>query len=287
MKALNAKIGGLEQASAEIVLVACLLFIAFELQQNGYDQSMSHLHGGVKVIKELQDRPGSFPPLAKQDFEALVEAFERLDIQMSLFRSSRVQLNQSLENAIMPSLPAQMTFKDVAAARRPLNTHIAAMRELVYTIEMRRFSPEGLTVEDHNDLQVQLTRQLVSLKHWQQAMDELVPLLSCTKDRKAARILQAQQIVCKLKVSASLGDGHEILWDSFLGDFNRLLDMAEDVLATEDSHDRESGLASGFSLDMGYVHHFHRLKRLLIVCLACSASLHHSISPASNAVIQS
>ena len=258
MKALQSKIAEQDTVAPELILITCLMFVAFEFQQNGWLQAKSHLEGGLTFIRELlEGHQQSLPP--KQVLEPLVEAFERLDVSMSLFTSSRVHLNRAIEGARMASLPSEMQFRNLVDAGRPLNLQIAAMRELVYTIEKQRFSPEGLSAEDYRHFGEQQLRQLVSLKHWDRAMMDLLPRLSKAKDQRAARILQTQHLGCQLKVSECLTDGREMLWDRYQADFERLLDLAEEVVKLEaaasspSSDNGTSNYTPGFSVDMGVV----------------------------------
>ena len=89
MKALQNKIADQQHVPQDLILITCLSFVAFEFQQSGWEQAKSHLDGGLSIIRQLQEKPQSSPP-PKHTLDPLVEAFERLDIQMSLFTSERV-----------------------------------------------------------------------------------------------------------------------------------------------------------------------------------------------------
>lgn len=244
MRALHDKIPINGQGSSHLALVTCLLFVAFEFQKFGYAEAKSHLDGGLSIIRELQDcgKHG-----CDSVSESLVEAFERLDIQMSLFTSCRVSLNRA---------GARVTdgteYRDLHAAYRELGFLTAAMRELVHSFDQRRFSYEVFPPHEYSMFQNEVIHQLLSLKHWEISVNGLLKRLSQPRDLQAARILQAHYFCCKLMVSTAMSDGRETMWDSFIADFQRVLDLAEE-LQTATPTPGGGDEHHNFKIDMGII----------------------------------
>ncbi|KAK4555452.1 hypothetical protein LTR86_007204 [Recurvomyces mirabilis] len=239
-----------ERTSAQLCLVACLLFVVFEFQQHNWEMGLIHLQSGIELIKEIDPTSKKSSTLPKRPLEPLKEAFGRLDIQTCLFTSRQIQLVPAAEHAIMPQLPALSSFSNVQEASQLLEILLVAMQELTRAVKEQMTPSEDLSADVHADLQIQLTRQLVSLARWQQSMDTLWATLSSNQDRQAAKVLQVQHLSCKLVVSNSLSNGNESLWDGFLDDFTQLLGYAEDFIIMASTADKDS---PAFTLDIGVI----------------------------------
>ncbi|KAK3669602.1 hypothetical protein LTR78_010540 [Recurvomyces mirabilis] len=239
-----------ERSSAQLCLVACLLFVVFEFQQHNWEMGLIHLQSGIELIKEVSPASKKSSTSSRRPLEPLKEAFERLDIQTCLYTSRQIQLVPATEHAIMPQLPALSPFSNVQEACQLLEILVAAMQELTRAVKEHMFPSEGVSADVHANLQVQLTRQLLSLARWQQSMDTLWLTLSSDQDRKAAKALQVQRLSCKLVVSNSLSNGHESLWDSFHEDFTQLLCRAGDFVAMGSTVDKDTPAST---LDVGVI----------------------------------
>lgn len=255
MKALRSKTAGVDDRSAQnLILVACLLFIAIELVQRGWEQAQSHLNGGLSIVKQIQQKPVSSSSAGggpKDTLAPLEQLFGRLDNQMSLFTSSRVQLHRAMSNGRMAFLPAELRLKSVEDAGRLHSLQVAAMRELVYEIESQRFTPEGIEPANYVELEVQQGRQLVSLDRWHTAMEDLIPKLSDERDERLAKLLMMSHLCCRMMVSNALADGRETLHDRFMPEFERILELGEELTFSGTNGSRIA--QRRFSLDIGII----------------------------------
>jgi hypothetical protein len=179
MRALQEKIPAVTNACQYLVLVTCLLFVAFEFQHRGWAEAKRHLDGGLGIIRELQE--GSTDASKAISSPSLVEAFERLDIQMSLFTAGRVHLNRTVKQSCLEKLTNDMEFRDVRDALRHLNLRMAAMRELVHRTDQARFSEPSLE-NTQEYCESHAFQQLNSLNHWEEAMDKLSQQLHRPRD---------------------------------------------------------------------------------------------------------
>lgn len=253
MKALQEKIPMQGSSSQYLVLVTCLLFVAFEFQHRGWAAAKQHLDSGLNIIRELQEGPVNASEALSSP--SLVEAFERLDIQMSLFTSSRVHLSQLVQESYVAKIENEMHFRDVRDALRQLMLRMAAMREFMYCVNEAQTLSGEIPTDLYEDFQEQILRQSISLDHWESAMADLRKRLSRHRDQQAARILQMHHICCRLMVSKSLSDGQEALWDAYLPDFEKAIVLAEALSA----HDNGLWLSNGgkkphtFKLDVGVI----------------------------------
>lgn len=258
MKALHNRIAGQSQTPPDIVLLTCLMFVAFEWQQNGFDQAKSHLSGGLKIIREIDEDASVAAPASKPLMDELVLSFQRLDIQMSLTTSERVQLNRAVGLAQSTMLPTLTQLDSVKEASAALNVSLAAMRELVYMVESKKFAPGGICEEDFVQFEYEQMKQLISLTRWEEAVDALLPRLRIFKDQQATRQLQMSHICAKLMVSMSLSDGREVIWDGYTADFQRVVDLAqtandEVVSPVVSPSDAVDAPPYNFSLEMGVI----------------------------------
>jgi hypothetical protein len=251
MRALQEKIPMQGPTSQYLVLVTCLLFVAFEFQHRGWAEAKQHLDGGLNIIRELQEGPSNASHALSSP--SLVEAFERLDIQMSLFTAGRVHLNRMVKDICLEKLTNNMEFRDVRDALRHLNLRMAAMRELVHCADQARFSPAGMSMDELESFEVDLTQQLTSLDHWEIAMNDLLTRLPRPRDQQAARILQTHYICCRLMVSTCLTDGHEDLWDGYLREFERIITLIEEIQRDTPMPKPGKRHCRGFKLDMGII----------------------------------
>ncbi|KAK4540554.1 hypothetical protein LTR36_009084 [Oleoguttula mirabilis] len=249
MKSLHDKIAEPGQMTPALILTTCILFVVIEIWQGGRRQAKSHLTSGLKIIREVQEDASASAASSRKSLVPLIEAFELLDIQISLNTNDRVHLNRAVGLAHSTRLPEDVHFTAVPDAICPLNVHMAAMRELVHMVELRAFTPEGICGNEHRDFEYEQARQLVALSSWEEAMDSLFSRLKTSREQQAARQLQLHHLSTKLMVSMCLSNGQELLWDSFTADFQRMLHLSNTLIEVAQYPD-DSRFPS-FSLNMG------------------------------------
>lgn len=253
MKGLQRKIESDGKLAPHLVLVACLIFVAIEFVQRGWEQAESHLSGGLSMVKEIQQNPSASraSSLPKGELVPLEQLFGRLDNQMSLFTSKRVLLHRAMSNGRMAFLPAELRLKCIEDAGKLHSLQVAAMRELVYEIESQRFTSTGITAANYAELEVQVGRQLGSLNRWHSAMQDFIPSLTDAKDLRLAKLLMMSHLCCRMMVSNALADGREVHHDRFLPEFDQILALGDELLRLTIC--QSSIVHKRFSLDIGII----------------------------------
>jgi hypothetical protein len=255
MKVLQSKISEEKKLSPDLILITCLLFVIFELQNSGWLEAKAHCSGGTRIIREMREDLLPISKASKTAIQPLVDAFERMDIQMSLFTSDRVQLNQSRGPGTFTRLPVDMEFETLYEPSCTLNVMMCAMRELVMAVEHKKFTPQGVYDAEYPAFEYEQTKQLVSLARWEEAMESLIPDLVTPRDRQTAAVLQMLVLTTKLKVAECFNEGREMRWDAYLPEFTRIVGLAETVLSqNEQDLPNANRLAfPSFTTDMGAI----------------------------------
>jgi hypothetical protein len=227
IRALHRKLQIGDAIPIETVLVACLLFLTFELQCRGWEAASTHLNAAREIIASFPLDTVDRSAASSSNLYDLIDIFTRLDMQISFFTSQRIKLGRAPDGTTTPILPADTILNGISQACRALEVQLTAMQELTYLIESRRFAATELSGKSVTHMHGQITHQLVSLNRWVQCMSALWPSLTTKEEQYAARTLQVQGLCCKIMVSNCLNDGQETSWDSYHDDFAQLLQSVE------------------------------------------------------------
>lgn len=247
MQSLQNEIAHEGRAAHHLALVACILFVAIEFVQEGWRQAHFHLNGGLSIVKEIQEQPPTRQSIpSKSDIAALEELFGRMDNQMSLFTSSRVQLRRAEGNGCVSVLPADVHFKTIEDAIKIQSLQIAAMRELVCAIDSKRFESPENSPADRVEYEIQQGRQLASLGRWHTAFQRFIPELKDAQHARLAKQLLMSHLCCRMMVSNALSDGREVVYDRFQSEFEQIVTLAAELLPSSPTQKQ-------FSLDTGAV----------------------------------
>lgn len=253
MKTLQSKIAGPDKVPQNLTLLVCLLFVTFELQQQAYGEAHSHLNGGLTIIREYERMSEQELGLTRETMDPLIEAFERLDVQIASFTSRKVCLKRSRRAAApMASRDTPMQFENISDAMRELNSILGAMRDLDTEVEGQRFFSGKPSVELRVSFQIHVMDLLRQLRQWSSRLGNLESTLG-SGDEVAAKVLRVREIYCRLKVSNCLNDGYECLWDSYLEDFESLVGICEEVVPMGGTKGSTDVLKARFTLDTGTI----------------------------------
>ena len=252
MKALRCSMVKCTKTSPVTALIVCLLFIAFEFQQGREDQASKHLSGGLQIVRDQLE--GKHDRQTDGITTELIEAFERLDIQESLYASSRVTLHRGLALKFAASSPPISKISSYLEARRTLIPCIAAMRELWYHVEIHMLSPNGLTTEALQRFRALQSEQLRALASWEERMPYAFSQLIDERERQAARVLQMHHLACKVMLATCLADGREVAFDEHIADFEHLVQLVTTFNdAAASAHEHGEQLSVNSFLDMGII----------------------------------
>lgn len=78
---LNQRRNSQDPQLRQTILLCCLLFVLFDVLVAQYDSAFTHLHGGLRILKELENQG----KLESEVAPSIIAAFRRLDIQASLY----------------------------------------------------------------------------------------------------------------------------------------------------------------------------------------------------------
>ncbi|KAI2827396.1 transcriptional regulator family: Fungal Specific TF [Aspergillus niger] len=78
---LNQRRNSQDPQLRQTILLCCLLFVLFDVLVAQYDSAFTHLHGGLRILKELEIQG----KLESEVEPSIVAAFRRLDTQASLY----------------------------------------------------------------------------------------------------------------------------------------------------------------------------------------------------------
>ena len=129
-----------DEKMIEETLVACLLFICFEILQGNDMAALTHLEGGLQIFGKLcRPRTGASLSITGSEnpsVSSMADMFSRFDIQASSFMGSRpVKSDSSTTNNVIPQPELSITralpstgfksFTTILDARDNLNTLLA------------------------------------------------------------------------------------------------------------------------------------------------------------------
>ncbi|RDW79821.1 hypothetical protein BP6252_04459 [Coleophoma cylindrospora] len=299
-KAVHAMQLALASAKPREVLIACMLVFSFEILLNNRHLALSHVIAGHRLLCSWREkkssgldinRDGLVSPAPLDVDDELVEAFERLNLQVTtVFDARPVEVHQRIINEarnvvkLMPS-----TFDDMNQAKRYLNAvmrrchHFLATSwpksnagalyrklgalpaEIVVTTGNNIYST-SLTVDD--SIREQAPGFMREIESWSRSFE---PLFQESRSREkvgmqnhiVGTLLRLHAIATKIVVAGVLFT-KETSYDVFLPEFKEMITLTNIIVESESLEAREqnSGLR-GFMIDLGI------LAPIFLLCLRC------------------
>ncbi|KAF2102284.1 hypothetical protein NA57DRAFT_73713 [Rhizodiscina lignyota] len=262
------------RCQADVFLVACLLFAAFEALRGHSGSALSHVHAGVRMLAEIagQDSPDELPrstppkvldrPLVP--LHMLVMLFTRLDTQLR-----QLQGNDSWPKCIARSwqFPEQGfcaqipdAFTSIDQARNSMDY---AWSDMIQLIEEGRPEVATWPVHVNRNFQTYLDRQALYARsmRWLRAFDAYVenPETKLSpKERKAAKSLRMSAVIGAQALQTA-GTESEMDYDQFYDTYADSVEMAAEIVddpcgdLLEYSLDSQYKAIPKFQLDMGII----------------------------------
>ncbi|QSZ30164.1 hypothetical protein DSL72_004684 [Monilinia vaccinii-corymbosi] len=268
----------------DIVLMMCTVFSAFDSLRGHYKASLMHIASGIKILVEADKRLGGLRDgsLQKDVFLPLFVQLERQITDVGQ-KSAVVNTTRLIQQPIL-SIPS--TFKSVDEAHIMFSLALTSMWNMLAKPEENSEHPTSshLQLESHHNYD--------GLAKWLDPLDpaqEQVDCFACQTPpirgvsmldhfsswcaafdasdfppfHPAVQILQMNRLMLSLLLRADIKMG-EMVWDSYLPQFQELLDYAESVLP---NRYRNSPVEKGAPPTFHY--HLGLLKPIYFVCTRC------------------
>lgn len=232
---LSGSVAALHTTTPNTIVLTAILFTAIEMYQAHYEQAKTHLAAVLRFVEELRQDSPSYPAHWKRQRKlhvSLSGLMDRLDIQLSTFTSSRIQLNRGQQTRGSEIMISSDSFRSVADASHVLTMLRASVRELMYRVQT--FEDGGLNSIsglERQSLYVEVAHQLNALDQWDTRIRALKHQSVGTHDEQTITIMQITHLAARLQVANCLNEGREMLWDRFFQNFEHLLRMTEGLLS--------------------------------------------------------
>ena len=145
--------GQKNDAAVNVVLMACLLFVSFEMLQGNSGAVNAHLvkgmkllseHVGTRSIRSLEKRVIALTTSTQPDIDDLSEVFVRLDADSTMFRRRSPFMHRDTTK-LLPEIDIPSTFASVKEAK----VHLDTLSSLVFVFrgELLKLSEQLLLTE--------------------------------------------------------------------------------------------------------------------------------------------
>jgi len=267
MRHLSRQITDSTPRSGEMILLSCILFVFLEMFQRNHKAALSHLDCGLKILGSWlheETRPlfnedlVSRPNLAFLQ-ENLVPMFTLLDVQASTFITTRsIHRKYILRDAALADTAAVIPsrFLSLNEAMYSLHDLFHWMLHSQQTSRMHfSFAPGDPVPTFPLDLFqkfVEVQKQShILLERWLSAINVFLKDYSATlgvKELRGAMILKIKHLNAFIFNGACLSL-HEMLFDTYVPDFERMVNLSEALLKHPGNSTAASGKSS-YSFDM-------------------------------------
>ncbi|KAL2823319.1 hypothetical protein BDW59DRAFT_163478 [Aspergillus cavernicola] len=232
-----------------MVLLCCLMFIAFELIRENWDQAIAHLHSGLQIMGaeklDFHDLYQTFPAFDHEVEQSLAAAMVHLDLQCTNFGLSKTHAPLSL--ALLAEehgrWPVSMDFESVQDAwfmRDRIFLQFCTFHGFCDTLSAVQIAA------NHTLLSKEQKKQQIQLVNFAQALDRLEEkcLQAGTMDernRGSVEILRMHHIFVSIMIDTCLIKSAAVIREVFNGRFVEVVDAAERIAKRILEKAREAG----------------------------------------------
>ncbi|KAK5134157.1 hypothetical protein LTR08_006932 [Meristemomyces frigidus] len=184
------------EASTEIALLTCILFVCVEFIRGDVQPAIRHFNAGMNIAAATLSRPRSTATASVLGFrEALLPFFNRLEILTATFGN-----DAQWEYPVKPQDTVPAVFASITEARNSIvhlmNHSLRFIRAMRFHVYEDKIPPEHIAHQRALQCQVET---------WQARFDTLlVNNQLSARDLDAARILRVHQIVTLIWLTASV-----------------------------------------------------------------------------------
>lgn len=223
-----------------VLLVSCILFMAFEIIQDNCKVALDHLNVGAKLLQRRENCPTS--ELGSITEQRLIES--ELCAIFTRFQGS--SQNQA-DGAVCPTKPTFESphfFPGLRHAQKSLHEIL----DYIFFHASRSSTQTG----DVNLLRQVISRLLDHLEQWHVAFNEL-PMLAHSRDKESRRgvaLLRIHYLTASIMLK-TLPFDNEMLFDDLLEEFDQVVNLCTDFVAPVETLSPSSwASASSFSFDL-------------------------------------
>ncbi|TGO70273.1 hypothetical protein BOTNAR_0002g00570 [Botryotinia narcissicola] len=231
----------------DIVLMMCLVFSAFDNLRNNYEASLTHIAGGIKILIEEDKRLGGLKDGSLQK-DVFLPMFARLENQITECGQTATAANTT-RLLQLPTLNIPHTFTTVEEAQNAFDLYLSYlwnMMEQLGEANKHRIPPPPVLQRHH---------RYDGLSRWLDPLDPLrkhIDFSTCQTPpihganmrygfsswcaafdasdfppfHPAVLLLQMSRTIVSILLNIDIAIG-EIAWDSYLPQYQMILDYAE------------------------------------------------------------
>ncbi|KAL2826407.1 hypothetical protein BDW59DRAFT_160931 [Aspergillus cavernicola] len=224
-KALQLLQGTTETRSIETFLMCCVLFASFESLRGCRKSAVIHIQSGLKLLR--QSSPGKWSLVSP---ETIASIFTRLDNQLVelLGTSINETLDENRSNATTALAPIapQSPNRDLYRSLDSLLNRIFHHQLDRALITEGRLDPDGFSMShQHTCIELQQSHRMLAA-----SMSPPNQLVHDTPDEADSEVLQIWNLLAQMYIAVWPGSGSEIVWDTFVHEFDTILALSEAYL---------------------------------------------------------
>lgn len=240
--------------SANVALISCILFTAFESLQGHYRSALTHTNSGLKVLAE-REASGELQHASYIPKELLKPLFTRFDTQV--LEIGDVVFRPWLKMQPKTEIEIPATFSTLEEAERVFDHYFNNLMHFLQSAEVT--DKEGLPVPDHTlrILAIQHSNRAREYHDWCNAFDKYLALhptdnnsptsLLRGQPQPGVLILQIWRIVVRIMLHIDLSVG-ELVFDTFIEESRSIVELAESFVTRAVAPSRASKTLNGVRL---------------------------------------
>ncbi|PQE17626.1 Zn(II)2Cys6 transcription factor (Eurofung) protein [Rutstroemia sp. NJR-2017a BVV2] len=211
----------------DIVLMASIIFSAFESLRGHYKSALTHISSGINILIETDKRSGGLRT-GSIDKDVVVPMFVRLENQViEVGQTASMKSSISLLKRTPPSMPH--AFKSVKEAHDAFDDFLSSLWHMLEHIEQESTSSSEPPGQQQRPSPAPPNLTMNPIEHfnsWCAAFDasNFPPM------HPAVLILQVHRTMLSMLLSVNVALG-ETIWDPYLPQFRKLLDYADKIPA--------------------------------------------------------
>jgi hypothetical protein len=243
---------GHEDSSPTVVLMTCILFIAYEMFAGNYEGALRHMTSGVYLSYDEQSKRGAqqsttsnLPQHPDELTIQLQQLFGRLMMQTIFFVDTTPSKWRFLTPKFTPEFPfVPAEFESIDEVRNCLEGCLSAIFHRVLLDKLGGLEAERVDGE--------------ALQHWAVSFESFMTTKGGELPPRAglvAILLEIQYTTGSILLSAS-AFAHESIFDSFESEFSRVVDLAFRLISQNNEIAKDTRTTCP-SFDMGVLPHLY------------------------------
>lgn len=235
--------------TADVVLLACVLFVCVEFLRGDNEAAFRHFNGGMTIIMDLVSRKQSSTgprPLVDRVKSSILPAFNRLEMLSALFGNGA---SWPYPVALPDSVPAM--FSSVSNARDSMVHLMNLSLRFVQTVQMLEYEPSAIPVSAYEE-QAELLKYL---QLWRSRFSDFQAKHAqslVADDFYVANVLEIQRTVAYTWIS-TLMNAYQCAHDAHIPAYTAAIVLAEQIYGTGSMRIQHTRQTNAFLLDVEIV----------------------------------